>query len=226
MPVLVELFTSEGCSSCPPADDVLARLETSQPVAGARIVPLAFHVDYWDDLGWPDPFAASSFTARQRAYATTGHGMYTPQAVIDGRTQLVGSYSGALENAIGKAALLTHAPVDLSVRGKSGSVDVAVHVGALPEAQAATGATVFVAVTQARASVAVARGENGGRTLTHTAIVRGLRTAGTIDATGGDVEATLRTPAGAPEAELRIVAFVQRASDHAIVGSATRRLAR
>src|SRR5262245_32430137 len=87
VPVIVELFTSEGCSSCPPADEVLARLERTQPISGAMIVPLAFHVDYWDDLGWPDPFASASFTSRQGTYAVHGR-MYTPQAVVDGRTEL------------------------------------------------------------------------------------------------------------------------------------------
>ena len=111
VPVLVELFTSEGCSSCPPADGVLAALERTQSVAGARIVPLALHVDYWDGIGWPDPFSSAQATQRQRSYAPLGSGAYTPQAVIDGRAETIGSRKAMVEQAIGEAAKRPHAAI-------------------------------------------------------------------------------------------------------------------
>src|SRR5215831_16948643 len=92
-PVVVELFTSEGCSSCPPADDVLSKLAKEGTVGGAQVIPLGLHVTYWDQLGWKDPGSLQASTDRQQDYGR-GFGpdsMYTPQAVIDGRTQLVGS---------------------------------------------------------------------------------------------------------------------------------------
>jgi hypothetical protein len=224
VPIVVELFTSEGCSSCPPADDVLARLEQSQPVKGARVVPLAFHVDYWDDLGWPDPFASPSFTARQRTYARRGGGMYTPQAVVDGSTDLVGSRANALVEAIRTAALRPHASVGIEAQRKGGAVDLTVHVGPLPKAANAAGenrATVLVALTQSETKVDVPRGENAGKTLRHTAIVREIETAGTVDSVGGDLRTALHVPNGVSDSALRVVALVQRKNGNEIVGSAT-----
>ncbi len=218
--VLVELFTSEGCSSCPPADDVLARLERTQPVAGARIVPLAFHVGYWDELGWPDPFASSVFTARQRQYSRDGR-MYTPQAVVDGREEVVGSREQALVQAIERAADRARVPVTMALRFGGLACDVAVHVEAWPGSDRSE-ARVLVALTQARASVTVPRGENAGKTLHHAAIVRALETAGVVAARGGDAHATVRVPAGIPKGELRVVAFAQDTGSLAVLGSAER----
>jgi hypothetical protein len=226
VPVLVELFTSEGCSSCPPADEVLARLERAQPVSGARVVPLAFHVDYWDDLGWPDPFASSASTARQRSYAALGGGTYTPQAVVDGRAQMAGGRPVPIERAIARAVLRAHVPLSVDVRPSDDTLQVTAHVGPMPQdVRDAADAEVVFALTQAKARVAVPRGENAGRTLDHTAIVRELRVAGPLGARGADVGVTLH-PRGMQLQDLRVVAFVQRRGDRAVLGSAARAVVR
>ena len=226
VPVLVELFTSEGCSSCPPADVVLAGLERTQSVAGARIVPLALHVDYWDGIGWPDPFSSAQATQRQRNYSSFGSGTYTPQAVIDGRAETTGSRKAMVELAIGEAAKRPHAAIAIDVAARAGAaaaVAITVKVGALP-AGAASDAELLVALTQNAVRVAVLRGENAGKTLEHTAVARQLVVAGPMPAAGASIEASLKVPAGVAAKELRIVAFVQERGSRRVLGTATRDL--
>src|SRR5258708_30693112 len=104
-PVIVELFTSEGCSDCPPADVLLEKLIATQPIGGAEIIGLGQHVDYWDRLGWKDRFSSSALTNRQQLYQTRfgTESIYTPQMVVDGRTEFVGSDASAARKAIEKA---------------------------------------------------------------------------------------------------------------------------
>jgi hypothetical protein len=226
VPVLVELFTSEGCSSCPPADTVLAGLERTQSVAGARVVPIGLHVDYWDGIGWPDPFSSAQATQRQRAYAPLGSGSYTPQAVIDGRSETIGSRKGMVEAAVAEAARRPHATVAIRLAPRTEStapVEVMLEIGALPSGSAAD-AEVLVALTQNAVRVDVKRGENAGKVLEHTAVARQLVVGGPMPAGGGSLRASLKVPSGVAAKELRVVAFVQERASRRVLGSGTRDL--
>jgi len=226
VPVLVELFTSEGCSSCPPADVVLANLERKQPVAGARIVPIGHHVDYWDRLGWTDPFSSSRASDRQRSYSPLGSGAYTPQAVIDGRSETIGSRRAMVESFVAEAAKRPHAAIVIDVAPRTdpvSSFEITMKVGALP-AGAGSDSEAIVALTQNVARVVVPKGENAGSTLEHTAIAREVVVAGSIPAGGGASRATLKAPPGISTKELRIVAFVQERGSRRVHGTMTRDL--
>ncbi len=170
-PVIVELFTSQGCSSCPPADRVLAKLAEQPGVA-----PLAFHVDYWNELGWEDPYSASAWTDRQRMYARALHDtrVYTPEIVVGGAVGMVGSKARAVSEAIGRAEL--PALLDARATWSPGSVEVT--------ATAPAGADVMVAVWEAHRENAVPSGENAGSTLDSTRVVRKLERVATAGASG------------------------------------------
>jgi hypothetical protein len=200
-PVLVELFTSEGCSSCPPADRLLARLAADQPVPGAHVVVLSLHVDYWNRLGWEDAFSSRACTERQGAYSTRFGGsgrVYTPQMVVDGRTEFVGSDERAARRAILEAARGPKAFVRV-VPDTKGGVRVTV-------AGAAPGADVFLAVVEDGLASDVTRGENAGKRLSHAAVARELVTAGRVDAAGRfDAAVTIRPGKGTR----RVLAFAQ-----------------
>ena len=176
--VLVELFTSEGCSSCPPADALLETLDRSQPFPEAEIVVLSEHVDYWNHIGWADPYSSPAFSARQGQYARRfrTQGPYTPQMVVDGRSELVGSHARAAESAIRSAAKYPKAAIHLSEEGGSAVVDVA----PLPSGTARK-AGVFAAYAMDSGTQDVVRGENKGRRLHHVAIAKELKQIGTVD---------------------------------------------
>ena len=167
-PVVVELFTSEGCSSCPPADAFLGEL-AQRP----SIVALAFHVDYWDYIGWKDPYASPLATQRQHDYATALglHMVYTPQMVVDGHTDVVGSERGAVAAAIDKAAALPKLAISIE-KDAGGGYRVAIAAAAPP---AGGPATVWLALFDSQQETPVKRGENGGRTLKEYNIVREWR---------------------------------------------------
>ena len=172
-PVVVELFTSEGCSSCPPADALLGEL-AQRP----DIVPLAFHVDYWDYIGWKDPYASPANTQRQHDYAAALglHMVYTPQMVVDGRTDVVGSERGDVAAAIGKAAVAPK--VAITIEKDAGGYRVLIPAAAPP---AGGPATVWLALFDSQRETGVKRGENGGRTLKEYNIVREWRQIATWD---------------------------------------------
>ena len=163
-PIVLELFTSQGCSSCPPADRVVSRLAADGKVGERAVIPLAFHVDYWNDLGWADPFSRAAWTERQRRYAAAikGGRVYTPQLVIAGRDHVVGSHVAAVGAAVARAPL--PARVDAAVEW---SADRAVVSAVAP-----AGADVWVAIYEDGAVTRVPRGENAGETLRDDHIVR------------------------------------------------------
>lgn len=174
VPVLVELFTSQGCSSCPSADTLLRQLDAKQPIDGAEVVVLSEHVDYWNRLGWRDPFSSPAFTARQEAYASSlrAQGLYTPQAVVDGAAEVIGNDQPALFAAVRSAAAAAKVALRIEA-APAGDETLRVHVGAgapLP----AVPATLVLALAEADLAVKVPRGENASKTLRHTGVVRRL----------------------------------------------------
>jgi hypothetical protein len=225
--VVVELFTSEGCSSCPPADQLLERLAAADAIDGAKIVALGEHVDYWDQLGWRDRFSSAAFTARQQVYVRrfNDDSAYTPQIVVDGRAGLVGSDAAAARRAIAKAAAAPHGTLTVVTHETAGSqLSVSLTASNLPPIPRGDHADIVVAVTEDRLRSDVKSGENRGRTLTHAAVVRRLATIG--EATGPTASAET-TVALSPEWQrdgLNIVAFVQQRRDRGIVAAASVRL--
>ncbi len=229
-PIIVELFTSEGCSSCPPADAVLSHLEKTQPVAGAEIIAMSEHVDYWNYIGWSDPFSSEAFSARQQAYAPVfgNDGVYTPQMVVDGQAEFIGSSTGKAQTAIARAAKLPKAEVRISsVDDKSSSANqtirLKVSVEKLPRISAGDIAEVLFAITEDNLSSQVARGENSGRKLAHTSVVRELRSLGRIDDPGKMFESTtsVMLKSDWKKRDLRAVVFVQERANKRILGAAT-----
>jgi hypothetical protein len=210
VPVLLELFTSEGCSSCPPADRLLETLDQKQPVAGADLIVLSEHVDYWDRLGWKDPFSSPVSTARQQDYTNKYNldGVYTPQLVVDGRYGIVGSDSRQVTDAIQKAIREPKIPIAISKVSRNGNqVTAHIELRADPNLKGGRG-VLFVAIADNRAESQVARGENSGRSLAHVAVTRVFKQVGAIDLdsdTAKDV--TLSASSGANGS--RLVAFVQ-----------------
>ncbi len=207
VPVLIELFTSEGCSSCPPADRLLEKLDKEQPVPGAEMVVLSEHVDYWNQLGWADPFSSALYTQRQREYASTLHGdVYTPEMVVDGSRGFVGSDEGDARRSVKDA-----------VKSAKASIHVEVRRGDNPRAQSearilmrmdqAADGTLYLALARESAKSQVLRGENGGRALSHVAVVYSLQKVGKLERNGPAFE---REVTATVQPGTRVVAFVEK----------------
>ena len=225
--VVVELFTSEGCSSCPPADALLAKLAEQSPSGGVQVLALEEHVDYWNEQGWFDPFSSREWTARQSAYAELlGNGNpYTPQMVVDGRAEFVGSHGQQALKSIAEAAQRPKAVVTLSEAGssKAGSENFLVTVGKLSDTTKGGAAEVWLAITESGLHNAVTRGENAGHDLHHASIVRTMRKIGEAKGTGdtsfsGGVTISIRSEW--KRENLRAVVFVQEKKNLRIIGAA------
>ena len=227
-PVIVELFTSEGCSSCPPADNLLRSFARNQPVPGALIIPLSEHVDYWDRLGWRDPFSSPRFTARQRDYAEAfeAPNIYTPQMVVDGRVGLVGSRGVEAQSAIRDARDAPKVPVRIDVASHPNSrvVEVVAAIGPDRPAVATEALGVWLAITESGLATDVRAGENMFRRLYHTGVVRHFERIDTVPAdsvrAGLSARARLRLDGAWKRDRLHAVVFLQERKSLRIVGAA------
>ena len=220
-PVLVELFTSEGCSSCPPADNFLRTLDAKQPIDGAQLIVLGEHVDYWDGQGWRDAYSDHNFTARQENYVNRMNlkSAYTPQLVIDGTTECSGSdfkrAIQALETARteGKVALKIS-----SVTIENGKLHAHIESGTAPDK-----ADLMVALALDHAESQVLRGENSGHHLEHVAIARDIVKVGKVPKGATlvkDVEITTKVT----NASYRLIFFLQQPDQGKILGAAIARV--
>jgi hypothetical protein len=234
IPVVVELFTSEGCSSCPPADDLLARLDSPPEPRGKRrssgravavppdveIIALGEHVDYWDHAGWKDSFSSPLFSTRQQDYGIAFRStmVFTPQAVINGAKEVSGSDSRALLNAVWEASRMARAEVELRVAPKD---TVQLRVGRLPAGSHA--ADVLLAIAESNLETDVRAGENAGRRLKHAAVVRLMSKLAELDpAHPGEymAEARLNLRPEWKRANVKIVLLVQDRETRRILGAA------
>lgn len=232
VPVVIELFTSEGCSSCPPADDVLSMLVRDQPVRGVQIIGLGEHVDYWDRLGWRDQFSSALFTARQNDYAQRAFhadSIYTPQLIVNGEAQVVGSDAKKVKQAIAKAAERP-ASVTLALTFPNGATSDGKRPAQIPvqvQATVPAGTTlneptdVLVAVTEEGLGSRVLRGENGGRELHHGSVLRTLEPLGTLAVKDASWSATHAVAVGKDwnPRQIRLVAIAQGQNSRRIVGA-------
>jgi hypothetical protein len=219
-PVLVELFTSEGCSSCPPADALLAKLDQAQPINGAEIIVLGEHVDYWDGQGWHDRFSSHQYTERQNEYCGRLHveSSYTPQMIVDGTDQFVGNDAAHAVRAIQHAAQTPKIKLTLSqpvVDAQKVSASVS-----SPAPMTTKKADLYAALLDPKDTTEVRGGENGGRRLQHVGVVRSLQRIGKLkDLGAGPVSFSLNAPADGKPSEMRVVVFAQESGQGTVLGA-------
>jgi hypothetical protein len=209
-PVLVELFTSEGCSSCPPADRVLAQLEKEQPNSDAEIITLEMHVDYWNYLGWKDEFSLAHFGERQGGYASH-FGLdsnYTPQMVVDGQKEFVGSNYKNATNAIAEAVKNEKAPVEISAETLTGKINFKIKSTDIAKHDESY---IWLVITEDNLTNSVSRGENAGRTLSHTSVVREMKLIGNLLSADEkfEIETIVNLQPNWNKKNLKFVVFVQ-----------------
>lgn len=223
--VVVELFTSEGCSSCPPADALLKELSEQQQLDGVQIVALEEHVDYWNHLGWRDPYSAAEFSQRQNDYARLFRtdGAYTPQMVVDGQQELLGSRGREAKEAIRNAAGQPKAEIILLSGGNTapGKLAFEVRIKNLNGISVHGTTELWMAVTEKGLQTDVKAGENSGETLKHAPVVRSLRKIDTIrDAAGYSRQTQAALDPGWRKENLAIVVFLTEKDSGKIIGAA------
>jgi hypothetical protein len=223
-PIFIELFTSEGCSSCPPADNWLQQIDADQPIPGAQAIVLSEHVDYWDHDGWKDPYSSALFTARQSDYvrALGSSSPYTPELIVDGGTELQLSDQTQVSKAFSKAAKAPQLPMRigaLAIDGNSPQV-LRAHIDA-DGTLATHSADVYAVIALDRAESQVLHGENGGRRLTHAAVAVDLVRVGKLEKGkpfSQDIQMKLK--AGLDPNHLRLIVFAQEAGPGNVVAAA------
>ncbi len=216
-PVLLELFTSLGCSSCPPADKLLAEIDREQPINGGRLIVLSEHVDYWNNPAWSDPFSSTTYTQRQRVYDSRfGVEVYTPQLVVDGTTALVGSSWPKAENAIKQALHAPTIPVHVTAVRSEGKAQVDIDAGPNSIGKKAV---LFLVLAHDHAESHVGGGENAGRTLSEVAVAYSLREIANIEP--GSIfqkSLSIALPEGSKAGGTRVIAFARRSDTTQIIG--------
>jgi hypothetical protein len=224
VPILVELFTSEGCSSCPPADAWLQKMDTAQPVPGAQLIVLSEHVDYWNHDGWTDPYSSSVVTVRQGDYARAFRleSAYTPQVVVNGKINLNLSDAQNIRQTFEQAATASTLPVTItSVAMDPGNpAIVRAHVE-VDGSSAERTADIYEAVALDHAESQVLHGENGGKHLMHVAVVQQFAKIGKIEKGKTFSRAIeLKLKPGTDPKNTRLIIFVQEAGPGKVVGAA------
>ncbi len=224
VPVLLELFTSEGCSSCPPADKLLQKLDQDQPVDGADLIVLSEHVDYWNHLGWVDPYSSRQFSQRQESYASMlGSEAYTPQLVVDGAKDVVGGNWAAAERAIKDS--LKRSKLSVLINAERVGDGARVHFEIDSRNTHEPNTVVYLVLAADQPSSHVTRGENAGRDLAHVAVAYSFQKIGTAAKNADfqkDVRIALRSPAN--PSGTRVIVFVQDPATKRVVGVAQARV--
>jgi len=218
-PVLVELFTSEGCSSCPPADTLLAELDRT---TNAEVITLSEHVDYWNRLGWTDPFSSAAYSRRQEDYARRFRlsSIYTPQMVVDGSQEMVGSDRSKVVKTVAEASKHPKIPVSIQI-GQASPARVKVDVG-VPAFEKSGPAEIILAVTEGPLQTRVTGGENAGHVLNHVSVVRKWLALGRIASPVPFHDAPLvALDAGWDPRHVKVVVFVQELGTGRILGAAS-----
>ena len=232
-PVVVELFTSEGCSTCPPADALLSKLETDQPIGGAEIIGLEEHVDYWNHDGWVDSYSSPDWTLRQQEYVARfkDKSPFTPQMIVDGQREFVGNSERDAQEAIREAAHRAKTQISITAetpaKGDAGRFEV--RVGNITGIADREPVDVWMGVTEGGLETAVKAGENSGRNLRHAAILRSLHKIGAVparDSSAFVVNQQVKFKSNWNRENLRIVVFVQERKSLRILGVASARVAK
>jgi len=213
--VLLELYTSEGCPTCPPADANLARLEKEQPVADAEIITLALHVDYWNSLSWKDQYSSPMFSRRQQIYSQalkTGSN-YTPQMIVDGQTQFIGNNMTKARKAITDAAKILKATIEIAPTADKYKIkisDIPTHGNA----------TVFLAITEDNLSSSFKNGVNSGKKPEHISVVREILSLGMLAAEQKnlELETVLQVKSAWKKEDLKLIVFVQENASRRVLG--------